>query len=126
MSCTQKNYDIHINQGADWFLEIIITNTAGQPVDITGRVFHGQIRTSYDDTVIIAEMTGTITDAVNGRALMSLTNAQTSAIPVGPSGGGPNRPYTIYIYDIEMTMTDGTKIRIRQGRALVSPEVTLS
>ena len=58
-----------------------------------------------------------------GTVLITLTPAQTTAIPVAATAT-PDRKLTQYIYDIQVTKPDGSVDRILEGAVEVSPEVT--
>ena len=115
--------DLSIEQGATFKRKLIFKDSTNSPIDLTGNVFSGQIRTSPSSTTIIASFVCTITDAPNGEVEITLTDTITSGIPVKPSTS-PEKQTTSYAYDIERTIPGGTKQRVLEGIANVSPEVT--
>lgn len=115
--------NILIEQGATFKRKLLFKDSLNAPIDLTGDSFAGQIRKSASDPTIISSFTCTITNAAQGEVEILLTDAQTSAIPVKASTS-PEREVTEYAYDIERTITGGTKQRVLEGVASVSPEVT--
>jgi hypothetical protein len=114
--------DILIEQGATFKRKLIFKDSNNVAIDITGDTFAGQIRNSPSDDTIVQSFTCTVTNAVAGEVEILLTDVQTSAIPVKASSRA-ERDLTNYAYDIERT-TAGTKQRVLEGIAQVSPEVT--
>jgi hypothetical protein len=115
--------NILIEQGATFKRKLVFKDSSNVAIDLTGDSFAGQVRKSASDPTIIATFTCTITNASGGEVEISLTDAQTSAIPVETSSS-PEREVTEYAYDIERTISGGTKQRVLEGIASVSPEVT--
>ena len=110
MAAVKWNQDI--NAGQNWMADINLMNTNGSTRDITGHTLASQIRRHYKSvnaTTILVE----VLDAPTGNIKLSLTDAQTTALIGGK-----------YLYDVEMTDTEGIKERIIQGVITVRPEVT--
>lgn len=112
-------YNIVIDQGADYFLNVTYDNPDGTPVNITGYTAEMQIRVNANSPTAVLTLTSgsgiTITGA-SGLIAIRATAAQTRAIDEGP-----------YVYDLEITApSTGVVTRIIQGQALVSAEVTRS
>ena len=110
-------YNVVIDQGADWFLDVTYDNPNGTPVNITGYTAALQLRSlPTDSTAVLTLTTGsgiTIT-GVTGLVAIHATALQTRAIDEG-----------IYYYDLEITApSTGVVTRLIQGQADVSPEVT--
>jgi len=109
-------YNVEIDQGADWFLNVTYEQPAGTPVNITGYTSALQLRSlPTDATAVLSLSTGsgiTITGA-SGLVAVHATAAQTRAIDEG-----------IYYYDLEITSQSGIVTRLVQGQAYVSAEVT--
>lgn len=110
-------YNVVIDQGADWFLNVNYDNPDGTPVNITGYTAALQLRSlPTDPTSVLSLTTGagiTIT-GVTGLIAIRATAIQTRAIDEG-----------IYYYDLEITAPSTAVVtRIIQGQADVSPEVT--
>jgi hypothetical protein len=109
-------YNVVIDQGADWFLNVTYDNPDGTPVNLTGYTAALQLRSLPTDPVSVLSLsTGsgiTITGAT-GLVAIRATATQTRAIDEG-----------IYYYDLEITSASGVVTRLIQGQADVSPEVT--
>jgi hypothetical protein len=116
--------EIKIDQGADFSIPFQVLDERNTPVSIAGATITGQIRaTPQAANPAIATFTGAIVDGPNGEGQLSLTAAETSAIPVDNSIPG-ERALTTYVWDCEIEFADGTKQRILEGPAYISPEVT--
>jgi hypothetical protein len=109
-------YNVEIDQGADWFLNVTYEQPAGTPVNITGYTSALQLRSLPTDvTAVLSLSTGsgiTIT-GLTGLVAVHATAAQTRAIDEG-----------VYYYDLEITSQSGIVTRLVQGQAYVSAEVT--
>lgn len=109
-------YNVEIDQGADWFLNVTYEQPAGTPVNITGYTSALQLRSlPTDTTAVLSLSTGsgiTITGST-GLVAVHATAAQTRAIDEG-----------VYYYDLEITSQSGIVTRLIQGQAYVSAEVT--
>lgn len=113
------SYNITIDQGADFFIDINYDNPDGTPVNLTGYSAAMQVRSlpSSPDTVLSlnSDVGGGITiTPLTGLVSVHATATQTRAIDEGT-----------YYYDLEIT-DDYTDIvtRLVQGQAIVSAEVT--
>ena len=109
-------YNVEIDQGADWFLNVTYEQPAGTPVNITNYTSALQLRSlPTDATAVLSLATGsgiTITGAT-GLVAIRATATQTRAIDEG-----------VYYYDLEITSPAGVVTRLVQGQAYVSAEVT--
>lgn len=109
-------YNVEIDQGADWFLNVTYEQPAGTPVNITGYTSALQLRSlPTDATAVLSLSTGsgiTITGA-SGLVAVHATATQTRAIDEG-----------VYYYDLEITSQANIVTRLIQGQAYVSAEVT--
>ena len=109
-------YNVEIDQGADWFLNVTYEQPAGTPVNITDYTSALQLRSlPTDPTAVLSLSTGsgiTITGAT-GLVAVHATATQTRAIDEG-----------VYYYDLEITSQSGIVTRLVQGQANVSAEVT--
>lgn len=114
-------YDIYIEQGADFLLEITLQNNDGTAVDLTGYTGSGQIRKTAGDGTVLANLLVTFTDRSAGKFTVSLTASATSAIT---ANGHFYKTVDTYAYDIELTDSEGKVSRIMNGYVKFSPEVT--
>jgi hypothetical protein len=110
-------YNVVIDQGANWFLNVTYDNPNGTPVNLTNYTAALQLRSLPSDTVAVLTLTTgagiTITGAT-GLVAIQATAAQTRAIDDG-----------VYYYDLEITApSTGVVTRLIQGQVEVSAEVT--
>lgn len=112
-------YNITIDQGADFFLNVTYDNPNGTPVDITDYTAEMQVRTNPNSPTAVLTLTdgdGITITGEEGLVAIHATAVQTRAIDEGP-----------YVYDLEITAPiTGVVTRLVQGQALVSAEVTRS
>ena len=106
-------YNLSIEQGSSWQLQMDVDATAGTDMDITGHTFASKLAKShYDDAPV--SMTSTIINATTGTFKLTLSAAETAALDPGIE----------YIYDVAMTSPTGLVTRLIQGRATISAGVT--
>ena len=108
---TAAVYGITIEQYAD-FSRAFQVRSAGVELDITGYTFRAQIRERSQSTTA-TDFQVQIVDAVAGAIQMSMTDTVTAGIDPGD-----------YVYDLVMTDTAGTDVRLLQGVATVTAGVT--
>jgi hypothetical protein len=112
-------YNVVIDQGANWFLNVNYNNPNGTPVNLAGYSGALQMRSYPDASTAVLSLTsaaggGITITAITGLVAISATAAQTRAIDEGT-----------YYYDLEITDTfTGVVTRLVQGQAVVSAEVT--
>jgi hypothetical protein len=114
---TAATYDILIEQGATFRLNLIWKDSNNTPVNLSGYSARMQIRRTHRSEDI----------------LLSLTSA-TGAITLGGSAGTVNiiasatgtatLPAKDSVYDLELASADGTVTRIIEGGVTITPEVT--
>lgn len=103
--------NIVIDQGTSFATTIDVTDEEGNAIDLTGFTGAAQMRkhytstTAYSFTVAVANTTGEVTLSMTANASGNLT---------------PGR----YVYDCELTDTNGTVSRIIEGIVTVTPGVT--
>lgn len=106
-------YNIVIDQGSDWAEQFRIT-VDEVPMDLTGYMVRGHLRTSKKSTTIAAEFTGSIVDAADGTFKVELYHTVSSPMEAG-----------IYHYDIELyTAGDISVFRALNGTVTLTQEVT--
>lgn len=120
------NYDLHIEQGANFELEVFIRDSNGSGQDLTGHTFRGKIKRKFEDVASVVDFTFSVLDqsqeSTRGRLRINLTALQTSGISLGAKG--ITRADVQMIYDIESVNGTGVVKRWLQGSAFISPEVT--
>ena len=106
--------ELYIDQGTTFSNIINITDdTTNTPVNIQGYIVSSQMRRSYYSANAAANITCTITDALEGEITMSMTAANTSNIKAGR-----------YLFDVETIDTLGTVSRILEGIITITPQIT--
>lgn len=118
------NLDILIEQGATFERVLTIKNSLDAPIDLTGYVFAGKVRKTVSDKTPAAVFTFTILDqgTDTGKVRMVMSSTATAAIPLEKTTSS-ERVSSKFLYDVEMN-TGSEVIRLIQGTASVSPEVT--
>jgi hypothetical protein len=117
--------EIQIDQGATFLLPFQVVDESDVAVSLTGATIRGQIRATPQSATVIETFTGTVTSAGDGEGQVSLSAAETAAIPVDASEAG-QRAITTYVYDVEIVYADTTVQRILEGPCFISPEATRS
>ena len=107
-----------IDQGADVAIELHLVDLNDAVKDINNHTVAAKLKKNYNsNSSDTTSFTAIVSDADNGIATLSLTNAQTDALKVGR-----------YVYDVELSFvdSDGNTIteRILEGRMQVTPSVT--
>jgi hypothetical protein len=112
-------YNVEIDQGADWFLDVNYDQPNGSPVNITSYTAALQLRSLPDDPTAVLTLTtangGIAITGATGLVAIHATAVQTRAIDDGT-----------YYYDLEISSPANPPVvtRLIQGQAVVSPEVT--
>lgn len=102
-----------IDQGADFTTTIPVTSANGSPVDLTGYTGAAQMRKHYAAQKYYAFTVTFPSPRTDGDVVISMTANTTNAIPAGR-----------YVYDLEITSSDGAKRRVVEGMVTVTPQVT--
>ena len=114
-------YDITIEQGARFTMEATYTTDGTTPIDLTGYYGRGQIKATTDAGAV-ARFTVTIPTPANGVVRCVIEADDTAIIP---ATGANYSKTSVYYYDIELfTVGDADVIRLLNGKANVSPEIT--
>lgn len=119
------NLDITIEQGSTFSRTLIIKDSDGDPIDLTGESFAGQVRSVATSSEIAGSFILTLLNQITnpGEVLWEMTADAASDIPVSVQTKAAIKP-TFYAYDIERTLANGDKERIIFGVVSVMPEVT--
>lgn len=108
-------YDIIVDQGSDYALEVTVKDDTSTVSDLTGYSARSQMRDKKSSSTVTASFTCTIADdPTTGKIEMTLSNSVSKDIPAGS-----------YYYDLEIyTDSDAVVKRILQGKVTVTQEVT--
>ena len=104
--------NIFIDQGSDYSNIVTVTASNGQPLNLTGFTVASQMRKSFSSSTAY-NFNASILSASLGRVRLQLSAAQSEAIPPGR-----------YLYDVEVTSSNGAKSRVVEGIATVTPQIT--
>jgi len=108
-----STHDITIDQGSTFSKTLTLKDDSNAVIAITNDTFRGQVRKHHSSTDIQATFTFAITDGPNGVVTWSLTPTQTAAMSTGK-----------FVYDVEWVKADTTVVRLLEGVADCTPEVT--
>jgi len=108
------DYDLRIDQGAEYRLRIPVLDQDGDPVNLSGWSLRGEVRATYGSPYVLFDLNSSLSvddDAVH--AVLTI---------LGPDSAP--WVWTEAVYDVEIVDPGGSPYRLIQGRVLVSPEVT--
>jgi len=104
--------NLTIEQGATYTNNMTVS--VDSVTDISTFTFSGDIKTDKLSDHVLASFTFTKTDEANGAFTVSLTSTETASIPAGT-----------HVYDISyVDSSDSSRVRLLEGTATVSGEVT--
>lgn len=106
-------HHITIEQGSTFSMTLSLDEPAGTNKNLTEWSFRGQIKKSAYADAPSANFVMTNIDLPNGIFKATLSATITEGLDTG-----------LEQYDIEMEHTDGTVVRLLQGRATIASEVT--
>jgi|TARA_R100000049_G_C1935962_1_gene79833 ribosome-binding ATPase YchF (GTP1/OBG family) len=107
-------HDITIQQGADFAKTLTIKDDSDAVINVSSDTFRGQVRKLHSSTDIQATFTfDSATNGASGIVAWTLTAAQTAAM-----GNGK------FVYDVEWVKSSGSVVRLLEGVADTTPEVT--
>lgn len=110
-------YNIEIEQGADWGLDLVWSDDAGVPISVAGWTARMQIRETYADTKVLLSLTtengGIELNATPGKVSLRAPASLTDKITV-----------TRGVYDVELIAQLGAVVRLIEGKVVISPSVT--
>lgn len=101
--------NIVIDQGATFNTEILLTDDAGNVLDLSGYTGLSQLRKSYSSS----SATSFSVTLNSGMVQLALTATQTAAITAGR-----------YVYDVFLTDSSNTVTRVVEGIVTVTPRVS--
>ena len=105
--------ELDIEAGANFSLQIVVTNDNGTPRNLTNHTLTSQLRRSYYSSTA-TDFTIILTDVANGNIAMTMSAATTANLRAGR-----------YVFDVEMNdSSNNNTTRIFEGIATVLPNVT--
>ena len=120
ISLVPESLDLKLYGGDGVELRLVVTDSLGEPIELTGEVA-AQVRQSRTNATVLAEFQVTITDAPNGIAMLSLTGDQTAALH--GEDDFPTERFT-GVWDVQWTADSAEPITILQGGVESQLDVT--
>lgn len=112
-----NSYKLEIDQGTDVSFPVVLKDSSGTVIDLTGYTARMQIRPFIASSTIIDELTTgngrAVITAAEGKVAFTFPHDKTAAYPAGNAR-----------YDIEIESADGEVTRVLEGAFVVRPEVT--
>ena len=111
---TAATYDLVIDQGSDFAIDLTITE-GGLAKNLSTYSGRAQIRSTHASSSVAASFTcSTVGAAADGVLKMELPSATTTSMAAGR-----------YVYDLELyTGSDAVVKRLLEGTVTINPEVT--
>lgn len=103
--------NLYIDQGTDFSAVIDVTDVDDNPYDLSGFTAASQMRKNYASQTSFDFVAETLGDT--GKITLSMSNSVTNEIEPGR-----------YLYDVEITSSEGTITRVVEGIVIVSPGIT--
>lgn len=105
--------ELEMDQGADFALDLDISNVDGTAQNVTNYSFSSSIKKSYYSSNVSANLVVSIFDASNGNVTLSLDAANTANIKAGR-----------YLFDVKQIDSSNGVTRLFEGIVTVNPQVT--
>ena len=105
-------YNLTIEQGVDLALEVAVKDSTAATYSLTGATAAAQIRDTYNGSLLATFVSVTAT-GTTGVLTLALSAVTASALPL--SGG---------YWDLLLTTSAATKVRLLQGSVSIAGEVT--
>ena len=106
------NYLLTLRTGDTETVSVTLQDSAGAPIDITGRTYAAQVRATADAASPLATFSCSITNAASGQFACTLSAATTAALT---AGGG--------VWDLHETY-GGTVTTLLAGSVRIDRDVT--
>lgn len=110
-------YDILIEQGATFQLDLVYKDSAGAPIDVSGYTARMQVRRTYDAPTALLSLT-------TENNCITLGGAAGTVVVKAPATATDNLPAKTGVYDLELISPSGDVTRLIRGAVSISPEVT--
>jgi hypothetical protein len=104
--------NLTIDQGSTFLAYVDITDSEGNPLDLTGYTVAGQIRKTYSSLTAV-NFSASVNSATNGTISLGLNDTITDSMKAGR-----------YVYDVEILSASGSRTRVLEGQVEVTPGVT--
>lgn len=104
--------NLYVDQGSFFRTYVTVSGSDGAVVDLTGYTAAAQMRKSYSSSVAY-NFQISISNPTQGRVRIELGSEYSRTIPAGR-----------YLYDLEVTDSNGEKLRVVEGIVTINPEIT--
>lgn len=111
-----KFIQLSFPQGDDKHYSFRLSGSNGEPINLVGASVESQIRKTYDSDVV-ATFDCVVSDPQNGKLIVSMDNSTSSNLPVSGSKSK-------FVFDIEITYSNGDKAKVVYGNLIITREVT--
>lgn len=105
-----QKVQLTIDQGTTFTKDFTFLDTNSDPIDFSTHTANSQLRKTFTSTTAHTFTVGLFS---NGQITLSMSANTTNAIVAGR-----------YVYDVEVQSTTGTRSRLVEGIATVTPQVT--
>ncbi len=105
--------NLFIDQDADFTTTVTVNDSDGTALDLTNYTALGMIRKAYGSSTATTFASSFVSPRNTGQIKISLTDTQTSALESGR-----------YVYDLVITDASGSKTRVVEGIATLTPSVS--
>jgi len=105
--------NLFIDQGADFTTTVTVNDSNGTALDLTSYTALAMIRKTYQSSTATTFTSAFVSPRTTGQITISLTDTQTAALEQGR-----------YVYDLVITDASGSKTRVVEGIATVTPSVS--
>lgn len=104
--------NLTVTRGDTLTLVVVMTTDGSTPINISGRTYAAQVRSSADATSTSATFTCTLTDAANGEVTCTVAASATALLSPG-----------VFVWDLQETAS-GTVATVLSGSLTVVADVT--
>lgn len=120
ISLVPEILDLSLYGGDGVELRLVVTDTGGAPVSLTGTI-DAQVRSTRTTSAEAAVFDADLTDADTGVVILSLTGAQTEALH-----GDPDTPTERFVgvWDVQWTPQGSEPVTLIQGKVESALDVT--
>jgi len=108
--------NLECEQGATFSRILVLKDSAGAVIDITGATADMQVRETVNAADVLVELSTTngriVVDGPNGKLTLTISASDTASLTLNG------------VYDLKVTFLSGTVDRILEGEFVVDPQVT--
>jgi len=105
--------NLFIDQDADFTTTVTVNDSNGTALDLTSYTALAMIRKTYQSSTATTFTSAFVSPRTTVQITISLTDTQTAALEQGR-----------YVYDLVITDASGSKTRVVEGIATVTPSVS--